>query len=54
MQEMWVPALGLRKDLEKEAATHSSILAGESQGQRSLGARVHGVAQSRTRLSVHT
>ena len=31
-------------------ATHSSILPGESQGQRSLCAAVYGVAQSQIRL----
>ena len=34
--------------LEKEMATHSSILPGESQGQGSQGATVYGVAQSDT------
>ena len=38
---MWVPSLGWEDPLEKEMATHSSILAGESRGQRSLaGTRV--------------
>ena len=36
--------------LEKEMATHSMFLPGESQGQGSLVAAVSGVAQSRTRL----
>ena len=36
--------------LEKEMATHSSVLAGESQGRGSRWAAVYGVAQSRTRL----
>ena len=36
--------------LEKEMATHSSVLAGESQGQGSLVAAVYGVTQSWTRL----
>ena len=31
-----VPSLGRKDPLEKEMATHSSILAGESHGQRSL------------------
>ena len=31
--------------LEEEMATHSSILAGKSHGQRSLGATVHGVTR---------
>ena len=38
--------------LEEEMATHSSILAGKSHGQRSL-ATVHGVAKSWTPLSTH-
>ena len=39
--------------LEKGMATHSSILAwtDSSHGQRSLGAIVHGVTESQTRLS---
>ena len=36
MQETWVWSLGQKETLEKEMATHSSILAGESHGQRSL------------------
>ena len=36
MQETWVRFLGWEDPLEKEMATHSSILAGESHGQRSL------------------
>ena len=36
MQEMWVQPLGREDPLEKEMATPSSILAGESHGQRSL------------------
>ena len=40
--------------LEKEMATHSSVLAGEFHGQRSLGTTVHGVAKSRTQLSDFT
>ena len=32
-------------------ATHSSILAGEFHGQKGLPGTVHGVSQSRTRLS---
>ena len=34
--------------LEEGMATHSSILAGESQGQRSLTGYIHGVTKSRT------
>ena len=36
MQETRVQSLGQEDPLEKEMATHSSILAGESHGQRSL------------------
>ena len=35
-QETWVQSLGEEDPLEKEMATHSSILAWESHGQRSL------------------
>ena len=34
--EMWVQSLGGEDSLEEVTATHSSILAGESHGQRSL------------------
>ena len=36
MQEIWVQSLGQEDLLEKDMATHSSILPGESRGQRSL------------------
>ena len=36
MQEMQVQSLGQEDPLEEEMATHSSILAGESHGQRDL------------------
>ena len=36
VQETWVASLGWEDPLEKGMATHSSILPGESQGQRSL------------------
>ena len=36
MQEIWVRSLGLEDPLEKEMATHSVFLPGESHGQRSL------------------
>ena len=36
MKEMWVQSLGWKDPLEKEMATHSSILAGKPHGQRSL------------------
>ena len=35
-QETWVPSLGQENPLEKVMATYSSILPGESHGQRSL------------------
>ena len=34
--EIWVRSLGQEDPLEKRMATHSSILAGELHGQRSL------------------
>ena len=43
MQEMWVPFLGQEDPLEKEMATHSSVLAwripemGEPSGLQSMG-----------------
>ena len=36
MQETWVQSLGQEDLLEKEMATHSSMLAWKSHGQRSL------------------
>ena len=56
MQETWVWPLGQEDSLEKEMATHSSILAWripwtEEPGWATL---VHGVAKSRTRLSDFT
>ena len=36
MQETWVRSLGKEDPLEKEMATHSSILAWKIHGQRSL------------------
>ena len=36
MQETWVGSLGWEDPLEKGMTTHSSILAGETYGQRSL------------------
>ena len=35
-EEMWVQSLGQEDLLEKEMATHSSVLPGKSHGQRSL------------------
>ena len=50
-QETWVRSLGQEDLLEKGMATHSSTLAWEIHGQRSLAAYSHGVAKSQTRLS---
>ena len=36
MRETWVPSLGWEDPLEKGMAAHSSVLAGEFYGQRSL------------------
>ena len=36
VQEIWVRSLGQEDPLQKGMATHSSILAGEFHGQRSL------------------
>ena len=44
VQERWISSLGGENSLKKEMATHSSILAWGSHGQRTLLATVHGVA----------
>ena len=56
MQEMWVQSLGLEGPLEESRATHSSILAGESHGQRSLvGYSPYGCKESdTTEVTEHT
>ena len=36
MQETWVQSLGWKDPLEKEMATHSSVLPGKFHGQKSL------------------
>ena len=47
MQETWVQSLGSEDPLEKEMATHSSILAWRIPMDRGAwGATVHGVAKS--------
>ena len=51
MQENWVQSLGWEDPLEKDMATHTSILAGEFHGQRSLACTVHGITKNRTQLS---
>ena len=47
-QEMQVLSLGRKDPLEKEMTTHSSILAWEIHGQRSLVGYGHGLAESDT------
>ena len=51
MQEAWVVSLGQEEPLEKEMATHSTILAWKIPWTE---ATVHGVAKSRTRLTLFT
>ena len=53
MQETWVGSPGWEDPLEEGMATHSSVLAWRiSMDGRAWWATVHGVAESRTRLSV--
>ena len=52
MQEMWVQSLGREDPLEKEMATHSSILAWEiSWTEKSGGLQFMGSQKSQTKLS---
>ena len=52
MQEMWIQALGWEDPLEKEMATHSSILAWEILGtEEPDGLQSMGSQKSRTWLS---
>ena len=51
MQEAWVLSLGQEEPLEKEMATHSTILAWKIPWTE---ATVHGVAKSQTRLTLFT
>ena len=54
MQETWVQSLGREDILEKEMATHSSILAWKIPWIEELGGlQVQGVAKSSTRLHFH-
>ena len=53
MQETWVQSLGRENPLEKEMATHSSILAENPMDGGAWWAAVHGVAKSGTRLHFH-
>ena len=49
MQETWVRSLGQEDPLEKEMATHSSILAWENPMDRGAWqATVHGIGKSQT------
>ena len=50
MRETWVRSLGWEDFLEKEMATHSSVLPGESHGQRGLVGYSPWVAKSWTQL----
>ena len=50
MRETRVQSLGREDPLEKEVATHSSVLAWRIPGREAWWAAVYGVAQSRTRL----
>ena len=50
---MWVPSLGWEDPLEKEMATHSSIIAWRIPKDRGVWwATVHGVIMSQTRLKL--
>ena len=51
MQETWVPFMGQEDLLEKEMATHSSILAGEPMDRGAWRATAHEVAENQTLLS---
>ena len=51
MQETWVQSLGQEDPLEKEMATHSRFLPGESHAQRSPAGYSHWGRKSRARLS---
>jgi len=50
MWETWIRSLGWEDPLEKEIATHSSILASRMPWTEEPG-RLHGFAKSQTRLS---
>ena len=51
MQETWVPSLVWEDPLEKEMATHFSILAWRTAWTESLESTVNEVAKSRTQLN---
>ena len=48
VQQIQVQSLSQEDSLEKRMGTHSSILAGEFHGQRSLAGTVHGVTKPDT------
>ena len=57
MRETWVRSLGGENPLEKELATHSVLLPGESHGQRSLvgySPWAHKVSETTERLHFQT
>ena len=54
MQENWVHSLGWEDPLEKEMATHSSILAWRISWTEEPDRLIYGVAKSQTRLSDFT
>ena len=55
VQKTQVRSLGQEDPLEKEMATHSSVLAWENPMDRgALQATVHGIAKSRTQLKRHS
>ena len=51
LQETWVLSLGWEDLLEKEMATHSSILAWKPMKRVAWQASVHGFAKNQTQLS---
>ena len=54
MQETWVQFLGWEDPLEKEMATHSSILQENPMDRGAWWAVVHGVARVRHNLVIKT
>ena len=55
MKELWAQSLDREDPLEKEMATHSSVLAfGNPMDRGAWKALVHGVVEGRTRLSDFT
>ena len=54
MREAWVPSMGLEDPLEKEVATHSSVLGWRIPGTEEPGGLQSTGSQSRARLSDFT